>query len=133
MSEYGKKFADEIEKNGSKTLLYLTWAPQDRPHDQATISRAYRELGRELNAKVAPVGEAWEMALEADEQLVLHHSDKKHPAASGSYLAACVFYATIYGKSPEGLSGKLAKLTDDKARVLQASAWKAVQAAELNP
>lgn len=40
----------------------------------------------------------------------------------------CVFYATIYGKSPEGLPGNIGKLTDKEARPLQAIAWKTVQA-----
>jgi hypothetical protein len=127
MFAYGKKLDEEIRKNGSKTILYMTWAPQNRPDDQETITKAYQELGEDLKAQVVSVGKAWEMALKADRQLVLHDPDNKHPNATGTYLAACVFYATIYGKSPEGLPGKIAKLTDDKARHLQAIAWKAVQ------
>jgi hypothetical protein len=127
MFEYGKKLHAEITKNGAKTILYMTWAYQNRPDDQPTITKAYRDLGDELTAQVAPVGDAWEMALNADQRLVLHDLDKKHPDATGTYLAACVFYATIYGKSPEGLPGRIAKLTDDKARRLQAVAWRAVQ------
>jgi hypothetical protein len=46
-------------------------------------------------------------------------------------VAACVFYATIYGKSPEGLPGKIAGLRDDSAHRLQAIAWKPVGGAEL--
>jgi hypothetical protein len=49
---------------------------------------------------------------------------------TGSYLAACVFYATIYGESPEGLPGKIGRLTDEKARPLQAIAGMIVSAAE---
>ena len=40
--------------------------------------------------------------------------NKKHPTATGTYLAACVFYATIYGRSPEGLPGSIGKLTDEE-------------------
>ena len=58
----------------------------------------------------------------------MHSDDKKHPTRQGTYLAACVFYATMYGRSPEGLPGSIAKLTDDEARPLQAIAWKTVQA-----
>src|SRR5205085_11030944 len=125
-----KKIDAEIKKNGSKTILYMTWASQNRSDDQPTITKAYQELGKELKAQVAPVGNAWGMALKADQQLVLHNPDKKHPDATGTYLAACVFYATIYGKSPEGLPGSIAKLTNEKARQLQAIAWNAVQANE---
>ena len=127
MFEYGKRFNAEINKNGAKTLQYLTWAMQNKPDDQAVINKAYLDLSKELQARVAPVGIAWATALQADKGLVLHQPDKLHPNPTGTYLAACVFYATIYGKSPEGLPGIVGKLTDDEARPLQAIAWKVVQ------
>jgi len=127
MFDYGKKFDAEIKKQGAKTLLYMTWALQNKPGNQAAISKAYLDLSKDLKAEIAPVGKAWEAALLADKKLVLHQGDKKHPTATGTYLAACVFYATIYGISPEGLPGSVAKLTDEEARPLQVIAWKVVQ------
>jgi hypothetical protein len=38
-----------------------------------------------------------------------------------------VFYATVYGQSPEGLPGRIGGLTDAEALPLQAMAWKTVQ------
>jgi hypothetical protein len=127
MFDHGKKFDAAIKKQGAKTILYMTWALQNKPDDQPAISKAYLDLSKELNAQIAPVGNAWEAALKADKKLVLHEKDKKHPNATGTYLAACVFYVTIYGKSPDGLPGTIGKLTDDEARPLQIVAWKAVQ------
>lgn len=127
MFAHGKKLDAEIKKQGAKTILYMTWAMQNRPEDQAAISKAYLDLSAELKSQVAPVGNAWEAALKADKKLALHTGDKKHPTATGTYLAACVFYATIYGKSPEGLPGSIGKMTDEEARPLQAIAWKTVQ------
>ena len=66
----------------------------------------------------------------ADRMLLLYESDQKHPNATGAYLSACVFYATIYGRSPEGLPGRIGDLTDAAVRPLQAAAWKAVQRAD---
>lgn len=128
MFEYGKKFDAEIKKNGAKTILYTTWALQNKPDDQPAISKAYLGLSKELKVQLAPVGNAWQMALQTDKTLVLHQPDKKHPNPTGTYLAACVFYAAIYGKSPQELPGSFGKLTDKEARPLQAIAWKAVQA-----
>ena len=124
MFEYAKKFNAQIKKQGAKTLLYMTWAEQDKPGDQAAISNAYLDLAKDLRAEIAPVGMAWEKALKADKKLALHRADKKHPTPAGTYLAACVFYATIYGKNPAGLPGKPGKLTDEEARPLQTIAWK---------
>ncbi len=128
MFDHAKKFDAEIKKQGAKTLLYMTWALRNKPDDQPAISKAYLDLSRDLKAELAPVGNAWEAAIKADGKLVLHEKDQKHPSPTGTCLAACVFYATIYGKSPEGLPGGIGKLTDDAARPLQVVAWKAVQA-----
>jgi hypothetical protein len=128
MFDHGKKLDAEIKNQGAKTIMYMTWALQNKPADQPTITEAYLDLSKELKAKVAPVGNAWEAAIKADGKLGLHEKDRKHPNATGTYLAACVFYATIYGKSPEGLPGSIGKLTDEEARPLQVIAWKAVQA-----
>lgn len=128
MFDHAKKFDSEIKKQGAKTLLYMTWALQNKPEDQATISKAYLDLGAELKCQIAPVGNAWETALKGGKKPALHTADKKHPTATGTYLAACVIYAAIYGRSPEGLPGSIGKLTDEEARPLQAIAWKAVRA-----
>ena len=128
MFDHAKKLDAEIKKQGAKTILYMTWALQHKPDDQPAISKVYLKLAKELKAQIAPVGNAWEAALKADKKLVLHEKDKKHPNATGTYLAACVFYATIYGKSPEGLPGSIGKSQDDEARPLQVIAWKSVQA-----
>jgi hypothetical protein len=129
MVEYGKKFDAEIKKQQAKTILYETWALQNKPDQQTAISKAYEGLSRELNARLAPVGNAWQTALGSDKNLVLHDNDWKHPNATGTYLAACVFYSTFYGKSPEGLPGRIGGLTNNEAQRLQAIAWNAVQAA----
>jgi hypothetical protein len=127
MFEYGKKLDDEIKKQGARTILYMTFANQNAA-TQPAIARAYQELSQDLKSQLAPVGLAWDKAFKADKKLVLHEKDQKHPNATGTYLAACVFYATIYGKSPEGLPGPIGGLTDEQARPLQTIAWKTVQA-----
>ena len=85
-------------------------------------------LAKQFKVEAAPAGLAWESALSNDKSLALHSQDKKHPSKTGTFLAACVFYATIYGKSPEGLPGRIGGLTDEKARPLQSLAWKVVRA-----
>ena len=72
-----------------------------------------------------------------DPNLVLYQPDKSHPAPGGSYLAACVFYATITGKSPVGLPGELRKrfqvlvrVAPDEARMLQEIAWQTANEAK---
>ena len=132
MNEYARKFQAEIRRQGARTILYQTWAPQRQPADQSAISRAYERLSKELPAQLAPVGNAWKAALSADKNLVLHDQDGRHPNSSGTYLAACIFYATIYGQSPVGLPGGMVGLTDVEARRLQTIAWKSVEEARID-
>jgi hypothetical protein len=114
--------------------LYLTWARQHIPEMQEVLNNAYFTLARKLGATVAPVGMAWQKALKANPALRLHKRDKSHPTLLGSYLAACVFYATLFQTSPIGLTGtmiddndKILNLRKNDARFLQSTAWETVR------
>ena len=87
----------------------------------------HEELAAALKARVVPVGPAWAKMLATDKPPQLYHADIVHPGKDGSYLAACVFYATIYNKSPEGLPRKIGGLSDQRARQFQAIDWQVVQ------
>ena len=105
--EYARLFDAEVKKAGAKTIFYLTWARQNAPETQVALTSAYQSIAGELGAILAPAGIAWENALKQNPQPVLHLADKSHPTPLGSYLAACVIYATLFRKSPEGLPGRL--------------------------
>ena len=118
----------------AKKIDFEQWCGQHKAGLVGGIDGAYFDLANELNATVAPVGMAWKKALAANPNLVLHQADKSHPNPTGSYLAACVFYATLFDKSPMGLPGELKKgnrvlvrIAPDEAATLQEIAWQAVQ------
>ena len=121
----------------AKSIRFEDWCKRHKDGLAAGLDRAYFEIAKELNAQVAPVGLAWNKALAADPHLILHQPDKSHPAPTGSYLAACVFYATLFDKSPVGLPGELKKgervlvrIAPEEAKQLQTFAWQAVQEAK---
>lgn len=138
----------EIKKTGAKPLLYMTWARKDSADKQPLLTDAYQSIGKELGDTVVPVGLAWQAALKARPSFELHVADKSHPTPAGSYLAACVFYATLFGKSPEGLAaritgtiidhtgkvgdsqGELVTLSKEDAAFLQKIAWDTVQTSQ---
>ena len=103
-----RAFADAATKAGARVVLYETWAREATPQLQDSLTRMYHRAAEAAGAKVAHVGEAW-AAFRATEQVAapahsaLFIADGSHPTTAGTYLAACVFYATLYGKSPEGL------------------------------
>ncbi|MEH2069836.1 MAG: SGNH/GDSL hydrolase family protein [Nostoc sp.] len=107
MYEYANLFDAEIKQVNSRTVFYLTWAKQNQPETQEILTNSYMSIAKKLNAKVAPVGIVWQKVREANPKLNLYSSDGSHPSPIGSYVAACVFYATFYENSPVGLSRRI--------------------------
>ncbi|MBW8036594.1 MAG: hypothetical protein FVQ79_13460 [Planctomycetes bacterium] len=124
--------AAEIKKTKAQTILFMPWAREDFPKMIIPLSKAYIEIGKELDIKVSPVGLAWESALKANPKLSLYSDDKSHPSRPGTYLAVCTLYATLTGKSPVGLSvGGFKRLGDERAKFLQQIAWKTYETQRL--
>ena len=134
MFEYAKKFDAEVRKQGGKTLLYLPFPLAKAPENQAKLTKLHEDLAAELKARVVPVGPAWAKAQAEPTPPNLFNNDGVHPNRAGTYLAACAFYAAIYGKSPVGLPGKIGGLSDKEAQQFQAIAWQVVKdASAKNP
>ena len=122
MHENVRLFDTEIRAAGAKTVLYMTWARKHAPESQRAITDAYESVGRELGAAVVPVGVTWERFLRKHEKPVLHDRDGSHPTAAGTYLAACVFFATLFERTPAGLTMAVPGLTPAEAKLLQKAA-----------
>jgi hypothetical protein len=104
------EFNGEITKAGAKTALYMTHAYVN-PNKNASpdmirkVEDLYVSTGNEAGVYVLPVGLAFEEAYRQRPDIRLHKSyDGSHPDLIGTYLAACVVYASLYGKSPVGNS-----------------------------
>jgi hypothetical protein len=89
---------------------------------------AHRQAEAELGARVAPVGVAMANALAERPDLAMLGPDAEHESPAGIYLAAPVKYATLFERSPEGLSYHHWTLSDDDVAFLQRVAWDTVQA-----
>lgn len=122
MRENVRLFDAEIRAAGAKTALYMTWARLHAPEAQRAITDAYASVGRELGAAVVPVGVAWERVLAAKGHPVLHDRDGSHPTPAGTYLAACVFFATLFRRTPVGLRNEVDGLTPAAAAMLRRTA-----------
>jgi hypothetical protein len=68
---------------------------------QRRINASYAEMAKANHGLLVPVGAAWEKASKQNPALALY-ADDVHPSLIGSYLAACVFYAALFGESPVG-------------------------------
>ncbi len=122
-------FDQAIKAAGSKTALYLTWARQNAPETQQAITDAYTAIGEELGSTIIPVGVAWQNFLGQHRAPALHDKDQSHPSFAGSYLAACVFFAVLFGENPVGITCDVKGLTQAEAESLQKTAWATVTSA----
>lgn len=138
--DYATKFDDEIRKTGAKTILLATasvtehYSPSYHYPDSFTkLNEMQVSFGKKRGIRVAPAGYAWMRYWgphpTEQQMLDLYHEDKGHPGAKGTYIYACLLYAIITGKTPEGLTsefktvrGGIAIPKEDAAR-MQKAAW----------
>jgi len=123
MAENVRLFDEVIKQAGAKTALYLTWARKHSPESQQAITAAYTSIGQELGALVVPVGLAWQSFRAKHDTPELYDRDQSHPTLAGSYLAACVFLATLFGENPVAIKGGPKSLKEEDKKLLQAAAW----------
>jgi len=69
---------------------------------QEQLGQAYARLAGMTDSSEALVGEAWSQSQALYPEIDLYSSDGKHPSVQGTYLAACVFYQALFGRSPAG-------------------------------
>jgi len=121
-----RKLVAEVRAVGATPLLLMTWARPDDPRIATTsMNAAVRSAGKEVKAAVIPAGLAFGASLAAHNGIVLNQHDG-HPTPEGTYLAGCVVYAEIFGKSPEG-NTFLGDVDAGFAPVLQALAAKSAR------
>jgi hypothetical protein len=142
--EYAIKFDDEIKKAGSKTILFATanvtkyYSPKfSYPDSFKALNQMQVELAKKRGIPVAAAGYAWMKYLgpnPTEEQMLdLYDKDKGHPGAKGTYIYACLLYAVITGKTPEGLVSEFPNIKGgivipkDEALKMQKAAWEQYQ------
>jgi len=116
----------KVDAIGAAPIFFITWAHRDGfPENgmsyegmQNQTNYGYTHIAQELHATAAPVGPAWSVVLKEHPELSLWQNDGIHPPGTGTYLAACVFYAVIFHESPEEL-GYRADLPKEPAKILQ--------------
>ncbi|HEY0978773.1 MAG TPA: SGNH/GDSL hydrolase family protein [Flavobacteriales bacterium] len=115
-TEYGAiELLTDIEANWECTypVLYMTWGRENGdPQNcasfpfmctyegmQQALRNNYVALANFNDAWTAPVGVAWATVRAQHPEIDLYVDDGSHPTVAGTYLAACVFYTTLFHES----------------------------------
>lgn len=117
---YASILNDLIKSNNActETVFYMTWGRKYGDAQncatwppvctfigmQERLMTGYMTMAVQNESTVAPVGLTWKHSMDNDpDSLInLYSGDNSHPSLSGTYLTACVMYATMFQKSPVG-------------------------------
>ena len=124
--DYAKKNSDIVRAHGARPVFFMSWAYADKPEMTAQLAEAYTVAGNDNNALVIPAGLAFARAIAKQPELNLYVADKRHPSLAGTYLASCVVFAALTGRSPVG-NPYVAGIDAPTAKFLQTVAWETVQ------
>jgi hypothetical protein len=125
-TDYARKNSDTVRAKGARPVFFMSWAYADKPEMTAQLAEAYTVAGNANNALVIPAGLAFARAVGKQPELNLYAPDKRHPSLAGTYLATCVVFAALTGRSPVG-NPYIAGIDAPTAKFLQAVAWDTVQ------
>ena len=143
--QYASLIADAARANGAQVVLYAPWPAKAALAQSDQFAQRYRALAASIHARIAPVFAAWTDVRSQGQEL--YDASALHPNLAGSYIAACVLFATIFQKDPIGATHtfdvrvpdqsedfaalRLEHIDEAEAQKLQRAAWRAVQSEPL--
>lgn len=117
---YAAQLCDSIRANNScsRPMFYMTWGRENGDQGNCAawppictyegmddlLNLRYQMMGEMNDAYVSPVGAVWRNIRTNHPLIDLYDSDGSHPNPTGSYAAACTFYALILQKDPTLIS-----------------------------
>ena len=142
--------ADAIEDEGGESILMMTWGRRNGDAMNPTLYSNFSVMQERLESGymdyhsnitnaghtvwMAPVGLAFahihdnviaagfNASLTGNTFYDLYNADGSHPSLAGSYLAACVLYATMTGETPVGSNDTVSLNATLKLELQQAAA-----------
>ena len=99
---WGRKNAFQGYVTDGSGNQYFSPAFTDYFHMQDSLETFYMNIANQENIPVAPVGMVWKKIRTYHPTYDLYTGDGSHANVSGTYVAACTFYASIFHKSPVG-------------------------------
>ena len=121
--ELSSKLPDEK----TKLYMFMTWAYEDNPSDIDSIQETLEQIRPLVSGTIVPVGLAFKNLVRNPENAIdLYIEDGVHSTPEGSFLAAAMFYASIYGLDPTE-NDYTAGLEESDANYLKVKAKEAIE------
>ena len=99
MSMHAGALVSDVRDMGAEPVFFMTWPRAGSPENREPIASVYRRLAKAHGARLAPVGVAFGLVRQANEQLhdTLYDPDGSHPAPLGTWLTALTLCETLLG------------------------------------
>ena len=131
---YSRMFVKAVREVGARPILFMAWE-YDRLGwiSMHEIAKAHKDMSRELNVDVAPVGLAWSRSRTLKPDLDMYSEDREHPSFAGMYLSLIVIESIIssadpLSRNPEKLPIRgFNRLGSDNAKHLRQMASKTIR------
>ena len=123
--KYVTKYSEIIRAKDAEPMLFMSWPYGNRPKMIDSLRKVFVNTANKNNLLLIPAGEAFYKFSQAHPDINLYTDDYRHPSKEGTYLAAAVVFATLYGKATAGNQG-IMNLDKDIALKIQLSVDKTV-------
>lgn len=130
-----REFRPLITAAGATPVLYQIWPMSSRRFDADAALTSYWNAAAAVSGVLAPAGDAFTAALEANAGIGVYSSDGLHASRRGTYVAALTIVARILEIHPESLPPRIPGAREDTTvvRALQRAASVALERSPARP
>ena len=122
---YVQKYSEIIRDKNAEPMLFMSWPYKNKPEMINSLRDVFVNTANKNNLLLIPAGEAFYRFNSSYPEIDLYTKDLRHPSKEGTYLAAAVVFASLYGKATAGNPG-IMNLDPEVAHKIQMSVDKTV-------
>ena len=122
---YVQKYSEIIRDKNAEPMLFMSWPYKNKPEMINSLRNVFINTANKNNLLLIPAGEAFYRFNLSYPEIDLYTKDLRHPSKEGTYLAAAVVFASLYGKATAGNPG-IMNLDPEVAHKIQMSVDKTV-------
>jgi hypothetical protein len=122
---YVQKYSEIIRDKNAEPMLFMSWPYKNKPEMINSLRNVFINTANKNSLLLIPAGEAFYRFNLSYPEIDLYTKDLRHPSKEGTYLAAAVVFASLYGKATAGNPG-IMNLDPEVALKIQMSVDKTV-------
>ena len=122
---YVQKYSEIIRDKNAEPMLFMSWPYKNKPEMINSLRDVFINTANKNSLLLIPAGEAFYRFNLSYPEIDLYTKDLRHPSKEGTYLAAAVVFASLYGKATAGNPG-IMNLDPEVAHKIQMSVDKTV-------